>query len=236
MQPQGGMPMSDVLSAGRLEDQPFPALAGRIFREGRTGGLNLESDGRRRTVWFLGGNPAAVVSDDPEDHIARFLLEHGHIGEEEHRRLAALPETRDGFAGADFLPKEALNWGVKFRFVNLCYDLFRWEEGDFSFVEGSPPRELFLLKVPAHSLILKGVGYLGRARLLDLVPDESLLEAGAVPAEQARSVGPAERRVLDECRPGRAVGAVLAAVGGEDPEQTRALVYALACLGLVSLS
>src|SRR5512139_654790 len=236
MRAQGGMPMSDYLASGRIEDHPFPELAGRIFREGRTGGLTLESGGHRRTVWFLGGNPSAVVSDDPQDHLARFLLEHGRVSEEEHARIAALPETRDAFAGVDFLSKESLNWGVKFRFVNLCYDLFRWEEGDYSFAEGSPPRELFLLKVPAHSLILKGVGYLGRARLLDLVPDESLLEAGAVPAEQARSVGPAERRVLDECRPGRAVGAVLAAVGGEDPEQTRALVYALACLGLVSLS
>jgi septal ring-binding cell division protein DamX len=230
------MPMSDVLTAGRLEDQPFPALAGRIFREGRSGGLSLESGGRHRTVWFLGGNPAAVVSDDPEDHIARFLLEHGHVNEEEHARLAALPETRQGFADASFLPKEALNWGVKFRFVNICYDLFRWEEGDYSFTEGNPPRDLFLLKVPAHSLIVKGVGYLGRARLLDLVPDEALLAAGVIDAEQARYLGPAERDVLDACRPGSTVGAVLQSGAWEDPERTRALVYALACLGLLTFA
>ena len=214
LHPQGGMPMSDDLTAGRLEDRPFPALAGRIFREGRTGGLTLESGGRRRTVWFVGGNPAAVVSDDPQDHLAQFLREHGRIGEDEYARLAALPETREGLAGADFLPKETLNWGVKFRFVNLCYDLFRWEEGDYEFLEGTPPRELSLLKVPAHSLILKGVGYLGRARLIDLVPDESAIaagrrlpRAGALPrprrASAARRVPAGEHRRAPARRPGR---------------------------------
>ncbi len=150
--------MSDFPAAGRLEDHPFPILAGTIFQEGRTGALNLESGGRSRTVWFLGGNPVAVVSGDPLDHLAHFLLEHGRISEEDATRLAAIPETRDGIAAADFLSKDALNWGVKFRFVNLCYDLFRWEEGDFSFREENPPRDLFLLKVPSHSLIFKGVG------------------------------------------------------------------------------
>jgi hypothetical protein len=229
------MPMSDVLTPGRLEDQPFPALAGRIFREGRTGGLTIESGARRRTVWFLGGNPVAVVSEDPGDHLARFLLEHGRISEDEYARLAALPETRDGIARADFLPKEALNWIVKFRFVNLCYELFRWEEGDYSFAEGSPPRELFLLKVPAHALVIKGVGHLGRARLIDLAPDGALIAAGEISPEQARYLGPAEHRLLEACVPGSTVAAVLA-TAADDPEQTRALVYALACLGLVSLS
>ena len=86
--------MSDFLDAGRLEDHPFPALAGAIFREGRSGELSLESDGRRRAVWFLGGNPVAVISEDPQDHLAQILLEHGRIVPDDARRLAALPETR----------------------------------------------------------------------------------------------------------------------------------------------
>jgi hypothetical protein len=229
------MVMSDILTPGRLEDQPFPALAGRIFREGRTGGLALESGGRRRTVWFLGGNPVAVVSEDPGDHLARFLLEHGRIDDSQYARLLTLPETRGGIARADFLPKEALNWGVKFRFVHLCYDLFRWEEGDFVFEEGSPPRDLFLLKVPARALIVKGVANLGRGRLLDLAPDDALLAPGEVAPEQARYLGPDEHRLLEACVPGSTVADVLASSAG-DPEQTRALVYALSCLGLVSLA
>ena len=84
--------MSDDSSAGRLEDQPFAALVGRLFREGRTGELTLESGHRRRRVFFLGGNPVAVASEDPQDHTAQVLLEHGKISAEQAAKLAELPE------------------------------------------------------------------------------------------------------------------------------------------------
>jgi hypothetical protein len=107
--------MIDYLAAGRLEDHPFAALAGGLFQEKRTGELTLESGNRRRRVWFLGGNPVAVVSDDPQDSLAQVLLEHGKITEDDARRLAEVPETREALAGVDFLPKETVAWGVKFR-------------------------------------------------------------------------------------------------------------------------
>jgi outer membrane biosynthesis protein TonB len=227
--------MTEYLASGRLEDHPFADLAGLIFRESRTGSLALESGGRRRTVWFLGGNPVAVVSAAPEDHLAQLMLEHGRIGAPEAERLAALPETREGLGAVDFVPKDVLNWGVKYRFVNLCYDLFRWEEGDYAFSEGNPPKELFLLKVPAHSLILKGVGYLGHGALVDAVPDGGVFAPGPVAAADARYLGPDERRVLEACSPGRTVDEVLAAEAG-DPDQVRRVIHALACLGLLAVS
>ena len=227
--------MSDYLASGRLEDHPFADLAGVIFQENRTGELTLEGGSHRRTVWFLGGNPVALVSEDPQDHLSRFLLEHGKISEEDARRLAALPETREALGGTDILSKETLSWGVKSRFVNLCYELFRWEEGDYAFREGEPPRELFLLKVPAHSLIFKGVGFIGAAAVQEAVPDAAACGAGRVPAEDARYLGPDVRKLLDECQPGRTVGDVLGG-GWDDVEQVRRLLYALVCLGLVSLA
>lgn len=226
--------MSDILNAGRLEDHPFAELSGLIFQESLTGELILESGNRRRSVWFLGGNPVAVVSNDPQDHLAQYLLEHGKISDDDARRLSDLPETREALAGADFLPKETLNWGVKSRFVNLCYDLFRWEDGDYGFREGEPPREQFLLKVPAHSLIFKGVGLLGQAAVFDAVPDDAVCEAGAMAATEARYLSPDARHLLEQCRPGSTVAEALGA-GSTDADQARRLLYALRCLGLVSL-
>jgi septal ring-binding cell division protein DamX len=227
--------MSDILAAGRLEDHPFATLAGLIFREGRTGELVLETGQRRRSVWFLGGNPVAVVSEDPQDHLAHFLLEQGRISPDDARRLAELPETREALGEAQFLAKDALTWGVKYRFVNLCYDLFRWEEGDYAFHEGDPPRELFLLKVPAHSLIFKGVGFVGQATIVEAVPDDAVCAAGPVDLADARYLAPDVRAVLEECRPDRTVGDVLGG-GREDIVQTRRLLYAFSCLGLVDFS
>ncbi len=227
--------MSDFPVAGRLEDHPFAELSGWIFQESLTGELILESGDRRRTVWFLGGNPVAVVSPDPQDHLAQFLLEHGKISDDDARRLAELPETREALGGADYLPKETLNWGVKSRFVNICYDLFRWEEGDYGFHEGDPPRELFLLKVPAHSLIMKGVGLLGQAAVIDAVPDDAVCGAGPVTPADARYLNPDALQLLERCRPGRLVAEALAEKAA-DLDQSRRLLYALACLGLVTLS
>ncbi len=226
--------MSDYLASGRVEDHQFADLAGLIFREARTGGLTFESGNRRRTVWFLGGNPVAVVSDDPQDHISQLLLEHGKISAGDAQRLAELSETREALGSADFLSKETLNWGVKSRFVNLCYDLFRWEEGDYEFREGDPPRELILLKVPAHSLIFKGVGLVGQATVIDAVPGDAVCAAGPVSATDARYLAPDMRKLLDECRSGRSVDDVLGA-GWDDLDQTRRMIYAFACLGLLAL-
>jgi hypothetical protein len=227
--------MSEILSAGRLEDHPFAELSGLIFQGNRTGELILESDHRRRTVWFLGGNPVAVASDDRQDHLAQFLLEHGKIGEEEAHRLADLPETREALATADFIPKDTLNWGVKSRFVNLCYDLFRWETGDYSFQDGEPPRDLFLLKVPTHSLVFKGVGLLGQASVADAVPDDAVCGAGPLAAAVAKHLAPDALHLLEECQPGRTV-AELVGEGSVDADQARRLLYALVCLGAVALS
>jgi len=227
--------MSDFLSPGRLEDHPFAELAGLIFQESRTGELILESGNRRRTVWFLGGNPVAVVSDDPRDHLSQFLLEHGKISDDDARRIADLPETREALGSTDVLPKETLNWGVKSRFVNLCYDLFRWEDGDYSFHEGDPPREIFLLKVSAHSLIFKGVGLLGQAAVFDAAPDDAVCGAGPVSPADARHLNPEALQILEQCRPGRTVAEALGD-SPTNPDQTRRLLYALACLGLITLS
>jgi hypothetical protein len=80
---------------------------------------------RRRSVWFLGGNPVAR-SGRSANHGQKFLLEHGKISEDDARHLADLPETREALS-CGFSFEETLGWSVK-SFVNLCYDLFRWEE------------------------------------------------------------------------------------------------------------
>ena len=124
---------------------------------------------------------------------------------------------------------------MKSRFVNLCYDLFRWEDGDYRFHEGDPPRELFLLKVPAHSLIFKGVGLLGQATVFDAAPDDALCAAGPVSPADARYLSPDALKLLEQCRPGRTVAEALGG-SSSDLDQARRLLYALACLGLVALS
>ncbi len=76
---------------------------------------------------------------------------------------------------------------------------------------------------------------MGRGTLLVGAPDAAVIGAGGVAVAEARYLGPGERKLLDECQPGRTVGEVLGG-GWDDAEQVRQMLYAFSCLGLITLS
>lgn len=219
--------------SGKLETTSFPEIAGAVYRLGKSGELTVTMGQRSRTIWFLDGNPVAVTSNDPRDHLARVLEESGKIGAEDAGRLEQVPEEKEALAKVDFVPKEVLTWGLKSRFVQLCYDTFRWTEGSYRFQEAVPPRTLPLLKVPTPTMILKGIAYLPPVYLRRRVPSRGTVEAGAVSPEEASYLSKEERSYLEACREGGEVGAIVGK--GRDPEEARRQLFAFLALGLLSL-
>ncbi len=225
--------MTEMLLSGRLEETPLAEVAGELFRQKKTGMLTLTSGERSRQVIFYEGSPVAVVSADPNDHIGHFLTMKGKVSQEDGARIQALPETKEALQSTGFLPKETLTWGLKFRFVNLAYDLFRWAEGTWSFKEGPPPRDIFLMKVPTPTLLAKGVRHMSPSLLMEKVPSDSIIGPGALPREEVAPLGEEEKTLLEHCREGRIVQEILEQ-GVAGPVRTRELLYVLLALGLVS--
>jgi len=226
--------MTGLTSSGRLEETPFAEIAGALFRSKSTGALTISSGERSRKVIFYEGSPVAVVSSNPKDHVARILAAKGKISKEDADRLQEIAETKEALLSVDFVSKETVTWGLKSRFVSLCYDLFRWGEGTFSFADAPPPRDLFLMKVPTPTLLMKGVKYMPPSALLEKVPVDQVLAPGSFDAADAGNLGSEESAFLAECREGREVQEVLDA-GAIEAGRAREVLYAFVALGLVSL-
>jgi hypothetical protein len=225
--------MTEMLLSGRLEETPLAEAAGELFRQKKTGMLTLTSGERNRQVIFYEGSPVAVVSADPNDHVGHFLTIKGKVSQEDGARIQALPETKEALQSVETLPRETLTWGLKFRFVNLAYDLFRWAEGTWAFQEGPPPRDIFLMKVPTPTLLTKGVRHMSPSLLMEKVPSDSVIGPGTLPREEAASLGKEEKSFLEHCREGRVVREILQE-GAADPVRAREMLYVLISLGLVS--
>jgi hypothetical protein len=225
--------MTEMALNGRLEDTPLAEVAGRLFQNSKTGRLVLTSNERSRQVVFYEGSPVAVLSDDPKDHIGHFLTLKGKVSHEEGARLQELPETKEALQAADFLTKEVLTWGLKFRFVNLAYDLFRWDEGTWSFEESPPPKDVFLMKVPTPTLVAKGVKYMSPSLLMKRIPSDRVIGPGTLSRDEAAFLSDEERALLEHCTEGKRIQEVIEAEVA-DPVRTRELFYVLLALGLVS--
>lgn len=220
--------------SGNLQETSFAQVAGALFGEKRTGSLSVSSGERFRTVVFYEGNPVAVISADPRDHISRFLAAKGKITEEDAERLKDIEETKDALQSADFISRDVLTWGLKFRFVNLCYDMFRWTDGTFSFVDGPPPRDIFLMKVPTPVLLAKGVRYTAPDTITETVSGDMEVGAGKAGPEAIELLGEEEKALAEECRAGRAVAEIVDS-GDVDPRRARETLYVLAALGFLTL-
>jgi hypothetical protein len=225
--------MTDMALNGRLEETPLAEVAGRLFQNGKTGRLVLTSKERSRQVIFYEGSPVAVISDDPKDHIGHFLTLKGKVSQEEGARLQELPETKEALQSTDFLTKEILTWGLKFRFVNLAYDLFRWDEGTWSFEEAPPPKDIFLMKVPTPTLVTKGVRHMSPSLLMKRIPSDRVIGTGTLSRDKATFLTDEEKALLEHCTEGKKIQEVIEAEVA-DPVRTRELFYVLLALGLVS--
>ena len=223
--------MNEQGLSGNLPETPFAEIAGALYREKRSGSLTLASGERARTIVFYEGSPVAVVSPDPRDHVASLLAAKGKISPEDAAKLQDRPMTKSALQSADFIDGDTLTWGLKFRFVNLCYDVFRWTEGTYSFEEGAAAaRLIFLMKVPTPVLLSKGVKYMPPSALMERIPSELEVESTAGEDGSAGSLGEEGKALHALCREGMSVGEILDA-SGLKPPRAREILYILKILG-----
>ena len=184
---------------GRLEEHPFAEVAGLLYRQKKTGKLKLSAGGRSQTVYFQGGNPIAVESDDPENRLVRILAENGKITPEEAAALENVPETKEDLLAIDF-PPDVLSWALKSRLIRLIDSLFSWEEGEFRFFAADIPPELLTLKVPLPFFILRGTSSMPTRCFEEITDGREVVKAGALDDEDGRFIMPAQKNFLSSCK------------------------------------
>ncbi len=128
----------------------------------KSGVLRLSRESIRKEIFFENGTIVGSTSTDPKEYFGQFLLHYGKIDEAQLR--LALEKQRDnriplGYILASmnvFDEEEMLNL-LQQRALDIIYELFLWEQGDFEFQEhSSPPANLIPIAIKATHVMMEG--------------------------------------------------------------------------------
>ena len=150
------------LTAGRLEGIGIPELLWNLCRRRSTGVLYLTVRGVTKKVYISEGRIIFAASGDPDDRLGEMLLRDGTI------RLAALERAttrlHEGkrlgtlLVEAGDLSPEQLVRSVVGQVRAIVLGLFRWEDGEYRFDEGSlPTEEVITLGMRTGEILLQGI-------------------------------------------------------------------------------
>jgi len=148
--------------AGDLRTIPFPEVLQLIARMGATGVLQVRRGEVEKSVYFKSGFICSSASNDPREFLGQYLLRMGLVDEEhlfqallkqeEQRRPLGRILVEEGLLAPDDLEKV-----LRLKAEETIYDLFLWEQGEFSFREEPIPENLPVqLNLDVMGVLLEG--------------------------------------------------------------------------------
>ena len=128
-----------------------------------TGTLVVSKGAVEKKVYFREGVILSSSSSDPKGFLGHFLVSKGVIGEGELAEAMAKQAESGGLLGeilvdGGALDREMLDSMLRLNAEENICDIFAWEEGEFSFLDGElPDYELVPLSVDVTGLVLEGM-------------------------------------------------------------------------------
>ncbi len=148
---------------GNLQDEPFPELLHRLYRQRATGALFLLRDNIKKIVYFREGHPIYVKSNLLSECLGNVLVREKMITQEECEvSLAKMRQTRrqQGTVLIDMgsISPQNLVFGLERQLQTKLFDVFGWSGGEYLFkTEAKLPSEVVLLELSNAALIAEGV-------------------------------------------------------------------------------
>jgi hypothetical protein len=183
---------------------PFADLLQWVSQSRKTGTLAIEGDPYNKKIYFQNGLVVAASSENPIEFLGYYLVGWGYVGEDELQELLDMQEQYNTLLGELLviigrLSREDLLHILQVKTEEAIYDLFRWDEGDFRFLENILPAKKFQpLNLPVDMIILEGV----RRRDEWLRCAESIEDSSWIPklvrAVDVRQIGQTELGILRE--------------------------------------
>ena len=123
---------------GRLEEQLFPQLLGRLHRSGASGVLTLQHGSDTRSVQLRNGSPIEVEKHRNVEPVADYLLKTGRIDDGQYHMLvdhlmAQLGAPREILIGMDALSEAELAAATHEQSHAILLEMFEWVSGRFTF-------------------------------------------------------------------------------------------------------
>ncbi len=130
--------------AGDFATMPLKDLVVYLWNRQATGQLLLEYRGVRKEVLLENGCIYNASSNLPREYVGQYLINLGHITEEQFHRAYATQKETKVFLGRILemigaAPRETIELVLGTKFRETILDAFNWVEGSFKFESGKKP-------------------------------------------------------------------------------------------------
>ena len=149
---------------GNLNTIPLSDVLQWLSMNRKTGILNIrKSSGITKKVYFNEGSVCSTASSEPSEYLGSYLISLGYISEEQLQK-AMETQLRSGIKlgkiliSIGVLEEEELKNVLTLKAEENLYDLFLWDEGDFSFEPSSGIEgDMVHISMDVASVIFEGI-------------------------------------------------------------------------------
>jgi hypothetical protein len=170
----------------------------------KTGTLLVTKVGVEKKIFFRNGRVISSASNDPREYLGQFLMSHGYISEPELMKAMEVQAQSRILLGKilvmiDVITEEDLQRLMRLKAEEEIYDIFLWNEGDFSFIDDQlPEMEMIPLQVDVTGLIMEGTRRVDEwNRIHTLIAHEALVPSIVKPLPPEELEDDAQRMVVN---------------------------------------
>src|SRR5579871_2453142 len=126
---------------GDFNTMPLKDVASFLAQRRASGMLNLERAGIRKQIELSNGLVLNASSNDPREYLGQFLINLGHITEEQFNKAYETQKETKIFLGkilvmTGSVKEEAVHTALSLKFRETLLEAYRWPDGSFSFETG----------------------------------------------------------------------------------------------------
>jgi hypothetical protein len=128
--------------SGDFSTMPLKDLVAYLGSRRATGTLRVMRAGVRKLILLRSGQVISASSNQPREFLGQFLINMGHLSEEQFSKAYATQrETRVPLGKivvmTGLVAEQTVRATLSLKFRETLLDMFRWEEGEFSFDAGA---------------------------------------------------------------------------------------------------
>ena len=127
--------------SGDFSTMPLKDLVVYLGNRRASGTLRIMRAGVRKLIQIRDGQVQSASSNQPREFLGQFLINLGHLSEEQFSKAYATQRETQVPLGkiivmAGLVPEQTVRGTLLLKFRETLLDMFRWEEGEFSFDAG----------------------------------------------------------------------------------------------------
>ena len=188
---------------GNLRTMQLEELLQWLSQSKKSGTLEIVNGKVEKKIFFKEGRILSSASNKPEEHLGNFLVSHGLISEEQLNRAIKHQQESRTLLGMilvheGVLAEEDLGRMLRLKAEESIYDVFAWDEGDFTFVDDALPDSAMVpMQVDVTGIVMEGVQRVDEwRRVRRVIPHEQIVPVAVIDLSNVPGLNAGEQRML----------------------------------------